>query len=369
MAETATPRGAIEIVSATKRFGDTVAVDSVNLKIPAASYCCLLGPSGCGKTTTLRMIAGHESVSDGDIVIGSHNVTELPPTKRGTAMMFQNYALFPHLDCTENVGFSLKMRGEGKSERQAKAAELLAMVDMDAYAVRLPDQLSGGQQQRVALARALITNPEVLLLDEPLSALDPFLRTRMRAELKRLQKELAITFVHVTHSQEEAMALADLVVVMNDGRIEQAGPARTVFNQPRTPFVARFIGGHNVLSGVVEGREAGGTVLKGANGTRFLTRADGVQQGDAISFSVRSDRIALARGEGTALKDDFNRIKGVMTSVEYQGSWVRLGMASPDSDDFVMSVDEAAYFADPIAVGDQVSASWDTDEVHVLETR
>ncbi len=165
------------------------------------------------------------------------------------------------------------------------------------------------------------------------------------------------------------MALADLVVVMNDGRIEQAGPARTVFNQPRTPFVARFIGGHNVLSGVVEGREAGGTVLKGANGTRFLTRADGVQQGDAISFSVRSDRIALARGEGTALKDDFNRIKGVMTSVEYQGSWVRLGMASPDSDDFVMSVDEAAYFADPIAVGDQVSASWDTDEVHVLETR
>ena len=194
MAETTTPRGAIEIVSATKKFGDTVVVDSINLKIPAASYCCLLGPSGCGKTTTLRMIAGHESVSDGDIVIGNHNVTELPPTKRGTAMMFQNYALFPHLDCTENVGFSLKMRGVPKGKRQAKAAELLAMVDMDAYAARLPEQLSGGQQQRVALARALITNPEVLLLDEPLSAPDPFLRT---------------------------------------------------------PFVARFIGGHNVLNGVV----------------------------------------------------------------------------------------------------------------------
>ena len=370
MAETAPPRGAIEIVSATKKFGETVAVDSINLKIPAASYCCLLGPSGCGKTTTLRMIAGHEAVSDGDILIGNHNVTDHPPTRRGTAMMFQNYALFPHLDCTENVGFSLKMRGEKKSERQEKAVDLLAMVDMKPYAARLPDQLSGGQQQRVALARALITNPEVLLLDEPLSALDPFLRTRMRAELKRLQKELAISFVHVTHSQEEAMALADLVVVMNEGRIEQAGPARTVFNMPRTPFVARFIGGHNVLSGVVEGRDAGGTVLKGANGTRFLADTDSVQQGDSLAFSVRSDRITVQRGNDRGARDSldaFNIIKGVMTSVEYQGSWVRLGMASPDSDDFVMSVDEAAYFADPIAVGDRVTASWDMGEVHVLE--
>lgn len=372
MAGKSTPRGMIEIVNATKAFGETVAVDSVDLKIPAGSYCCLLGPSGCGKTTTLRMIAGHEAVSEGDVIIGNQNVTVLPPTKRGTAMMFQSYALFPHLDCTENVGFSLKMRGVEKDLRREKAAALLAMVDMEPYAGRMPDQLSGGQQQRVALARALITNPDVLLLDEPLSALDPFLRTRMRAELKRLQKELGITFVHVTHSQEEAMALADLVVVMNEGRIEQAGPARTVFNQPRTPFVARFIGGHNVLSGTVEGRSDGATLLKGANGTRFRVGTNGLGQGDVVSFSVRSDHVALTR-EGaearTGPSDGLNRITGVMTSVEYQGSWVRLGMASPGSNDFIMAMDEASYFADPIAVGDRVAASWGMGEAHILDAQ
>ncbi|MBE0529801.1 MAG: ABC transporter ATP-binding protein [Rhodospirillales bacterium] len=369
VAEALSPRGTIEIVSVTKRFGDTVAVDSINLKIPAGSYCCLLGPSGCGKTTTLRMIAGHERVSEGDVIFGNQNVTDLPPTRRGTAMMFQSYALFPHLDCTENVAFSLKMRGAKKEERVKRARELLDMVDMEPYARRLPSQLSGGQQQRVALARALITNPDVLLLDEPLSALDPFLRTRMRAELKRLQKELGISFVHVTHSQEEAMALADLVVIMNEGRIEQAGPARTVFNRPRTPFVARFIGGHNVLSGIVEGRTDDAVVLKGANGVRFLVDAETVRQGDRVSFSVRCDRVAVAReGTGAASHpyDNFNRVRGVMRSVEYQGSWVRLGMESPDSDDFVMAVNEAAYFADPIAVGERVNASWGAGEAHIL---
>ena len=366
MTQKTTPRGAIEIVSATKRFGSTVAVDSVNLRIPAGSYCCLLGPSGCGKTTTLRMIAGHESVTEGDVLFGNQNVTDLPPTKRGTAMMFQSYALFPHLNCTDNVAFSLKMRGTAKEARNARAEELLSMVDMASYAERLPDQLSGGQQQRVALARALITNPDVLLLDEPLSALDPFLRTRMRAELKRLQKELAITFVHVTHSQEEAMALADLVVVMNEGRIEQAGAAREVFNAPRTAFVARFIGGHNVLSGTVESFADGAAVLKGTNGFRFQLKAKSATQGDPISFSVRSDRVALRRQEGT--EDGLNCIHGVMRSVEYQGSWVRLGMESPDADEFIMAMDEASYFTDPIAVGDRVVARWGDGEAHILDT-
>src|SRR5215467_2283286 len=161
----------IELVALTKRFGDTVAVDSVNLRIPAGSYCCLLGPSGCGKTSTLRMIAGHEECSDGDVILGRDNITDLPPAKRGTAMMFQSYALFPHLDCVDNVAFSLKMRGIDKDTRRARAMELLKRVQMEPYAQRLPAQLSGGQQQRVALARALITDPQVLLLDEPLSAL------------------------------------------------------------------------------------------------------------------------------------------------------------------------------------------------------
>jgi len=170
----------IELVALTKRFGDTVAVDAVNLRIPAGCYCCLLGPSGCGKTTTLRMIAGHEEVTDGDVILGSENITHLPPAVRGTAMMFQSYALFPHLDCTDNVAFSLKMRGVDKETRRAQAMDMLRRVHMESFAGRLPAQLSGGQQQRVALARALITDPQVLLLDEPLSALDPFLRVKMR---------------------------------------------------------------------------------------------------------------------------------------------------------------------------------------------
>src|SRR5580658_8851803 len=238
----------VELVAVTKRYGPTVAVDRVSLRIPSASYCCLLGPSGCGKTTTLRMIAGHEAASEGDILINGANVTNLPPIKRGTAMMFQSYALFPHLNCIDNVAFSLKMRGVDKATRRAKALEFLQLVAMEPYAQRTPAQLSGGQQQRVALARALITEPQILLLDEPLSALDPFLRVKMRAELKRLQKELGISFVHVTHSQDEAMALADLIVVMNGGRIEQAGTPRDVFNAPRTAFVAQFMGGHNVIA-------------------------------------------------------------------------------------------------------------------------
>src|SRR6476646_5593806 len=246
----------IELVAVTKRFGATTAVDRVSLRIPAASYCCLLGPSGCGKTTTLRMIAGHEAVTDGDILIGGQNVTVLPPIKRGTAMMFQSYALFPHLDCLDNVAFSLKMRGVAKAERHARARELLDRVSLGALAHRRPGELSGGQQQRVALARALITEPKVLLLDEPLSALDPFLRIRMRAELKEWQTKLSMTFVHVTHSQEEAMALADLVVVMNQGRIEQQGSPHELFNAPRTEFVARFIGGHNVVPLAAGGKAA-----------------------------------------------------------------------------------------------------------------
>ena len=237
----------LELVATTKRYGDTIAVDAINHRFQAATYSCLLGPSGCGKSSTLRMIAGHEHVSEGDILLGSGNITDLPPAKRGTAMMFQNYALFPHLSVVDNVAFSLKMRGVDKAARRASAMERLDLVDMADYAQRLPSQLSGGQQQRVALARALITEPSVLLLDEPLSALDPFLRIRMRLELKKLQRDLGISFIHVTHSQDEALALADEIIVMNGGIIEQAGAPKDVFNAPLTEFVARFIGGHNVL--------------------------------------------------------------------------------------------------------------------------
>src|SRR5271169_5861105 len=227
--------GKIELMNVTKRFtpGARPAVANLDLRVEHGSYCCLLGPSGCGKTTILRMIAGHEQPTEGDVLIGGRRVNGLTPGERGTAMMFQSYALFPHRSVLDNVAFALKMRGMAKAERHAKARELLEKVQLEAFADRLPAQLSGGQQQRVALARALITNPRVLLLDEPLSALDEYLRLRMRGDLRRVQKELGITFVHVTHTQLEAIAVADILVVMDQGRIEQAASPNTIYNTPR----------------------------------------------------------------------------------------------------------------------------------------
>ncbi|MER0237399.1 ABC transporter ATP-binding protein [Fulvimarina sp. MAC8] len=321
----------LELAAVTKAYGDTLAVDHVSLKIPAGTYCCLLGPSGCGKSSTLRMIAGHEFISDGDVMIGNNIVNDLPPAKRGTAMMFQSYALFPHLSVRENVAFSMKMAGVDKAERLKRADDMLSMVDMGRYADRLPAQLSGGQQQRVALARALVTNPTVLLLDEPLSALDPFLRIRMRAELKRYQREFGISFVHVTHSQEEAMALADMVVVMNDGRIEQVGSPREVFNRPRTKFVARFMGGHNVVS---EG---------------------------STSYAVRADKIrvlvsgAPAEGRTATVKD-----------IEYQGMTVHVTLTDANGVDLLVTLPEHEYDRNPVSEDDTVTVEWNADDRHEL---
>jgi len=321
-----------ELIRVTKRYGTTVAVDAVDLAIPAGTYCCLLGPSGCGKTSTLRMIAGHEVVSGGRILLGGENVTALPPARRGTAMMFQSYALFPHLTVVDNVAFALKMRGVGKIERHARAAQLLKLVAMEALAERLPAQLSGGQQQRVALARALITEPQVLLLDEPLSALDPFLRVKMRAELKRLQRELGVTFIHVTHAQDEAMALADLVVVMNGGRIEQQGTPRDLFRRPRTEFVARFIGGHNVVA------------VKGAR------------------LAVRADRLRLSPLDGAGAE----AIAATVTDVEYQGAVVQTSLTAADGSELIAVAPEQAFDRDPLKPGARVAVAWAPEDAHAL---
>src|SRR5882757_9636972 len=303
----------IDIVSVSKVYGTTTAVEDISLKIPAGTYCCLLGPSGCGKTSTLRMIAGHESISSGDVRLGNTVVTDLPPAKRGTAMMFQSYALFPHLDLIDNVAFSLKMKGVDKEQRRTKALDMLKLMQMEAYATRRPAQLSGGQQQRVALARALIT--------EPLSALDPFLKIRMRAELKKLQTSLGITFVHVTHSQEEAMALADLIVVMNDGRIEQAAPPREVFERPATAFVARFMGDHNVISGRVTG-ERDGMVVFDINGGGSLAASGKPQEaGTPIDIAIRTDHVRIGAAPSPGLG-----FTGIVSNIEYRGATVKLSV-------------------------------------------
>ena len=238
---------ALEVISLSIQYDDVIAVSDVSFKLSTEQYCCLLGPSGCGKTSTLRAIAGHEDVSAGDVIVGGQNVTDLAPAKRPTSMMFQDYALFPHLTVLDNVAFALKIAGMDKTERHTVALGYLKKVQLEEFASRFPSELSGGQQQRVALARALVTSPKALLLDEPLSALDPFLRIDMRAELKAMQKSLGIPFVHVTHSQEEAMALSDVVIVMDGGQIQQVGSPREIYETPANRFVAEFIGGHNVI--------------------------------------------------------------------------------------------------------------------------
>ena len=322
----------LELVGVTKRYGATVAVETIDLKIAAGAYCCLLGPSGCGKTSTLRMIAGHEIASAGDILLAGKNITTLPAAARGTAMMFQSYALFPHLSALDNVAFSLKMRGVAKDPRSARALELLKLVAMQPYAQRKPSELSGGQQQRVALARALITEPKVLLLDEPLSALDPFLRVKMRAELKRWQKELGFTFIHVTHSQEEAMALSDLVVVMNQGRIEQIGSPHQVFNAPASEFVARFMGGHNVITT------------------------------PAGKIALRADRTTIARRAAA----DGDGLAATVAGVEYQGPYVMITADAGTAIELTVMMAEADFYRSPFAPGESVFLQWDAGDVHLL---
>jgi putative spermidine/putrescine transport system ATP-binding protein len=344
MSDTTGPHAnAIEVVRLTKQFAQgKPAVDGIDLRIRNASYCCLLGPSGCGKSTTLRMIAGHESVSDGDILLDNRNITHLPAAARGTAMMFQSFALFPHLSALDNVAFSLKMKSVDKTERHRQAQGLLDRVAMGHLSGRKPAELSGGQQQRVALARALITQPRVLLLDEPLSALDPFLRIQMRAELRHWQKELGLTFIHVTHSQEEAMALADWMVVMNHGRIEQQGAPRDIYNRPQSEFVARFMGGHNI----------------------FDTAAGKV--------GVRTDQIEIVPAAQAGPQTAHNRW-GVVTDIEYQGTYVLLGLHDPATPatasttaDFSVMLSEARFAERTHALGERVQLAWKPDAAHPL---
>lgn len=327
-------KSALELINLTKRYGAATAVDAINLKVKAGSYACFLGPSGCGKSSTLRMIAGHENVTEGDVILGGSNVTDLAPASRGTSMMFQSYALFPHLTVLDNVAFSLKMKGINKIERHKEAANILSLVDMTKYGDRLPSQLSGGQQQRVALARSLITRPSILLLDEPLSALDPFLKIKMRLELKKLQRELGITFIHVTHSQDEALALADLVVVMNDSKIEQHGTPFEVFDKPKTEFVARFMGGHNIIND------------------------------DQGALAVRTDKLIISKQKKKTAASDKPGFRANVSDIEYLGSTFQIALTSQSGVDVSASLSDAAFFKQPMEIGETVFLEWKAADAH-----
>ncbi|MEV0211692.1 ABC transporter ATP-binding protein [Micromonospora sp. NPDC050695] len=311
-----TTAGDLRLANLTKRFGIFTAVDDLSLTIPQGSFFALLGASGCGKTTTLRMIAGLEEPTSGQVLLGDRDIARLRPYKRPINTVFQSYALFPHLTIFENVAFGLRRRGIRSVDDEV--TRMLSLVQLDGFGPRRPAQLSGGQQQRVALARALINQPQVLLLDEPLGALDLKLRRQMQIELKRIQTEVGITFVHVTHDQEEAMTMADTVAVMNAGRIEQLGAPADIYEFPATAFVANFLGQSNLLAGEAAGT-SGGEVAVTAHGARFSVPA-GRSRADRgpVHLGVRPEKLHLV-GSADQVPAGHQHVTGVVSDASYVG--------------------------------------------------
>lgn len=316
----------IELRGVTKRFGSVTAVDDVTLAVTAGEFLTLLGPSGCGKTTLLRLIAGFETPDAGRILLNGADVTALPPYRRNVNQVFQSYALFPHLNVRDNVGFGLKMQKVAKAERQRRIAEAIETVSLAGLELRKPDELSGGQRQRVALARALVCRPQVLLLDEPLSALDAKLRQAVQIELKHLQRRLGLTFVFVTHDQQEALTMSDRIAIVNAGRIEQLGSPGEIYNHPRTAFAADFVGQANLKAAAVVARNGAAAQLRLEGGLELTLPPDAVPAGkDAVLVSIRPEKIRL--GEGRDPAD--NPFEAKLEERIFQGATQRLSLLTP----------------------------------------
>ncbi|MFG3710028.1 ABC transporter ATP-binding protein [Micromonospora sp. NPDC047730] len=357
-----TPAGDLRLASLTKRFGIFTAVDDLSLTIPQGSFFALLGASGCGKTTTLRMIAGLEEPTSGQVLLGDRDIARLRPYKRPVNTVFQSYALFPHLNVFENVAFGLRRRGIRSVDDQVMG--MLALVQLDDYGHRRPAQLSGGQQQRVALARALVNRPQVLLLDEPLGALDLKLRRQMQIELKRIQTEVGITFVHVTHDQEEAMTMADTVAVMNAGRIEQLGSPADIYEFPATAFVANFLGQSNLLAGEAAG-PGGGEVAVSAHGNRFSVPAGRarVDRGP-VHLGVRPEKLHLVDGVDQ-VPAGHQHVTGVVTDASYVGVSTQYLLRTGWGSELSVFVANSGVTG-PLAVGSEAVAHWDPRHAFLL---
>ena len=348
---------AVSISGITKRFGDVVAVDNIDLRIEDGEFFAMLGPSGCGKTTTLRMIAGLEFPTEGSLKIFGDEVGTLPPNKRPVNTVFQAYALFPHMTVAQNIGFGMKMRGLAKTKIARRVRGAVQLVQLEGMEERRPNQLSGGQQQRVALARALVNEPKVLLLDEPLGALDQKLRQEMQLELKALQREVGITFVFVTHDQEEALTMADRIAVMHEGALLQVGKPEEIYEQPANRFVADFIGRTNLLEGTVESAD----VVCLTNGSRIPATSNHAV-GAPVAVSVRPERAHLhRRGEAP---DDRPSVDGRLEGVTYLGNalvhtvaldWMKIEVRAENRSN-----------AEVASVGDDVSVSWEPGSVSVV---
>jgi spermidine/putrescine transport system ATP-binding protein len=349
----------VRLERVTKTFGDALAVDDLSLDIAEGEFFSMLGPSGCGKTTTLRMIGGFEEPSRGTVYLGGRDVTDLPPYKRDVNTVFQSYALFPHLNVFENVAFGLRRRKVAKGDVKARVDEALRLVEMSGFEERKPGQMSGGQQQRVALARALVNHPKVLLLDEPLGALDLKLRKQMQLELKRIQQEVGITFIYVTHDQEEAMTMSNRLAVMRAGRAEQIGPPEEVYEKPQTQFVAAFLGASNLLEGQLKD-QANGTstvLLAGGDVVHLPDERAPFQTGDSVLIGVRPEKIVISSDGNGSQGSGWNAVSGLLRMSTYIGVSHQYKVEGPGGHELTVWVQNLGAEPPP-APGERVTLSW-----------
>ena len=359
------PSSAPDIVleNVTKRFGDTLAVDALDLAIPRGSFFALLGPSGCGKTTTLRMVGGFEDPTEGTVFLGGQDVTDLPPFKRDVNTVFQSYALFPHLDVQRNVAFGLERKKVPKGEVRQRVQDVLELTQLSELAKRKPSQLSGGQQQRVALARALVNRPRALLLDEPLGALDLRLRKQLQIELKRIQTDVGLTFVHVTHDQEEAMTMADEIAVMNEGRIEQRGSATELYESPATEFVANFLGVSNLVDARLTGRNGSFATYETHDGAVVRAPAAQAKEG-AVRIGVRPEKLEIC----TEAPDGLNVLKGSVEVAAFLGVSLQYVVRAPGGEELtVIEQNRAGSHGATVGPGRDVLLAWRPEHTFVVD--
>jgi spermidine/putrescine transport system ATP-binding protein len=355
---------AIALENVSKRFGSAHAVHEVTLAIREGEFFSLLGPSGCGKTTTLRMIAGFEVPDEGRVILQGRDVTSVFSNRRPVNMVFQQYALFPHMSIYDNVAFGLKVKRVPRQEHRGRVLEILRIVELEGLENRRPRQLSGGQQQRVALARALVNQPAALLLDEPLGALDVKLRKQMQLELKRIQTELGTTFVYVTHDQDEALAMSDRIAVMNRGQVEQIGGPREIYEHPTTAFVADFIGSLNMLELTVDEIVGGFAVMRAAEGERVVLAAPpNVQVGTALQVAVRPERVRIG-AVGAGAPDGGSLLGGRIAEVVYLGMYTQFHVATGAGR--VVASRLADELVTPLEVGTSVVVSWEPEHTSVV---
>jgi spermidine/putrescine transport system ATP-binding protein len=358
------PRAAIGLVGVSKRFGTHAAVDDVTLEIGESEFFSLLGPSGCGKTTTLRMVAGFELPDTGRIVLKGNDVTNVPANRRPVNMVFQQYALFPHMSVYDNVAFGLKVKHVPRSEHRERVAEMLRVVSLEGLDRRRARQLSGGQQQRVALARALVNRPAALLLDEPLGALDVKLRKQMQLELKRIQNTLGTTFVYVTHDQEEALAMSDRIAVMNGGRVEQTGSPRDIYEHPSTAFVADFIGSLNALDLRIDELVGENAVMRLGEDERIVVPVGtGHRPGETVRVAVRPERVEI-EAAGNPLLDGGSRLEGTIAEVVFLGMYTQFHVDTRAG--AVVSHRLADESLEPLEPGSRVALSWEPEQASLL---